>query len=77
MSKNKKKKKQPQIGEIRNKLIAIGDQTTADFHKNHDVKVGKLAVQAYGQAINAAKTQVMYKRLTGQPGKMKFLEDPT
>lgn len=72
MSNNKKK---TQIGEVRDHLIAIGDQAGASYKQCSDVKVGKLAVAAYSGAINAAKTQVMYKRLTGQPDKMKFLED--
>ena len=69
--------KTKQVGEIRDELVRIGDQANDAYKKNEDVATAKLAVAAYGQAINAAKTQVMYKRLTGQPGKMKFLEDPS
>jgi hypothetical protein len=36
--------------------------------------VAQGAVQAYSVAINAAKTQLIYKKLTGTPIEIEFLK---
>jgi hypothetical protein len=53
----------------------MGDQLNNMFQKNKDLKVAALALSGYKTAIQAAKTQVIYKKLTGNPGSIEFLEN--
>lgn len=52
----------------------IGDTLNETFHHTGDLKVAQGAVQAYSVAINAAKTQLIYKKLTGTPIEIEFLK---
>ena len=61
--------------EIRQKLIEIGDEAKSKYDASKDLKAGLLAVKAYGEATRSALAQVQYKRLTGTPVKIDFLEE--
>jgi len=52
----------------------IGDTLNEVFYHTGDLKVAQGAVQAYSAAINAAKTQLIYKKLTGTPIEIDFLK---
>ncbi len=54
--------KKTKIKEVREELIKIG-------------KAGLLAVRAYGEVTKTSLAQVQYKKLTGTPVKIDFLEE--
>lgn len=53
---------------------SIGDNLASKFESSGDLKVCNLSLSAYKTAISAAKAQVIYKKLTGKPTKVPFLE---
>jgi hypothetical protein len=59
---------------VRLVLQDMGDSLKTNFDKTADLKTALAAISAYATAINIVKTQVMYKRLTGTPGKIDFFE---
>ena len=61
--------------QIREKLIEIGDDAKINYDKSKDLKAALLSVKAYGEATRTALTQVQYKKLTGHPTKIEFLEE--
>jgi ribosomal protein L25 (general stress protein Ctc) len=63
------------IKEIRDNLISIGDDAKAKYNQSKDLKAALIAVKAYGEATKTAVTQVQYKKLTGNPTKIEFLEE--
>jgi hypothetical protein len=62
------------ITDVRRAVQNIGDALNKKFYETKDLKVAQGAIQAYSVAINAAKTQLIYKKLTGTPGEMEFLK---
>jgi len=60
---------------IREKLIRIGNDAKKNYDKSKDLKAALLAVKAYGEATKTALTQIQYKKLTGSPTKIEFLEE--
>ena len=85
-----KKVKKEEIATIAQKLVVVtktdrsksvrlvlqdmGDSLKTNFDTTADLKTAQAAISAYAAAINIVKTQVMYKRLTGTPGKIDFFE---
>ena len=63
------------INQVREELIAIGDETKATYDQTKDLGAAKVAVQAYTGAIKTAVAQIHYKKLTGNPGVIPFLEE--
>lgn len=59
---------------VRLAIQDMGDSLKTNFDKTADLKTAQAAISAYAAAINIVKTQVMYKRLTGTPGKIDFFE---
>ena len=51
-----------------------GDDLSNRYMKNKDLKVNAAAMNNYKTAILALKTQLIYKKLTGAPSKIEFLE---
>lgn len=60
---------------LRKNLQAIGDDITNTFNKTGDLKAAEKALQAYRDAVNVSKAQLVYKKLTGKPGVIDFFED--
>ena len=52
----------------------IGDTLANQFNKSKDLKVAQISLSAYKTAINGAKAQVIYKKLTGNPDSISFFE---
>lgn len=52
----------------------IGDKLANQYEKANDLKVAQTSLSAYKTAISAAKAQVIYKKLTGNPEMIKFFE---
>jgi hypothetical protein len=67
--------KKTKIKEVREELIKIGDEASSKYDSSKDLKAGLLAVRAYGEATRTAVAQVQYKKLTGTPTKVEFLEE--
>jgi len=63
------------VTDVINVTRDMGDQLNNMYQKNKDLKVAALALSGYKTAIQAAKTQVIYKKLTGNPGSIEFLEN--
>jgi hypothetical protein len=57
------------------KQNAIGDCLFDKWQKNDDLKTIQTALVAYRNATYAAKTQVIYKKETGSPVKINYLEE--
>lgn len=74
MSRTKKIKTET-ISEVRLQLLTIADSTAAVYENTNDLKAAELALKSYNGAVNAAKVQIMYKKLTGAPSMIDFLED--
>jgi hypothetical protein len=68
------KTKTVDINDVREQCQSIGDKLKDKFNKTEDLKVAQRAVSAYATAINAAKTQLVYKKLTGTPIEIDFLK---
>lgn len=71
---NKKQVKTKTISDVIDVTRDLGDTFTNAYNNNHDLKVAQTALNAYKTAISAAKTQLIYKKLTGTPGSIEFLE---
>ena len=74
MSRTKKVKTET-INGVRSQLLNIADSTAAVYEETNDLKAAELALKSYNGAVNAAKVQLMYKKLTGAPSIIDFLED--
>lgn len=68
------KTKTVDINDVRETCQQIGDKLKDTFDKTSDLKVAQGAVSAYSTAISAAKTQLIYKKLTGSPVDIDFLK---
>lgn len=68
------KTKTVDINDVREQCQSIGDKLKDKFDKTEDLKVAQRAVSAYATAISAAKTQLVYKKLTGTPIEIDFLK---
>ena len=72
---SRRKKQTDNISEVRNQLLNIADKTAMIFENTDDLKAAELAMKSYNGAVNAAKVQLIYKKLTGAPSVIDFLED--
>jgi hypothetical protein len=63
------------IKQIRESLIHIGNDAKSNYDNSKDLKAGLLAVKAFGEATRTSIAQIHYKRLTGTPTKIDFLEE--
>lgn len=62
------------INDVRKALQNMGDSNATLYNETKDLKVCQTAIKAYNSAINAAKTQIIYKKITGTPAEMDFLK---
>ena len=72
---SRRKKQTDNISEVRYQLLNIADKTAMIFENTDDLKAAELALKSYNGAVNAAKVQLIYKKLTGAPSIIDFLED--
>jgi hypothetical protein len=70
-----KKIKSVTVSDVRVQLLNIADSTAMLYDKTDDLKAAELALKSYNGAVNAAKVQLMYKKLTGAPSMIDFLEN--
>jgi len=71
----KKKSKTVKINDVRVQLLALGDKMNDLHDETNDLKAAELALKFYNGAIGASKQQIIYKKLTGKPGTIPFMED--
>jgi len=72
---SRRKKQTDNVSEVRNQLLNIADKTAMIFENTDDLKAAELALKSYNGAVNAAKVQIIYKKLTGAPSMIDFLEE--
>jgi len=72
---SRRKKQTDNISEVRCQLLNIADKTAMIFENTDDLKAAELALKSYNGAVNAAKVQLIYKKLTGAPSIIDFLKD--
>jgi hypothetical protein len=63
------------VTDVINVTRDMGDQLNNMFQKNKDLKVAALALSGYKTSIQAAKAQIIYKKLTGSPETIEFFEN--
>lgn len=66
--------KKSKCEELISKSQDIGDKLLLEYEKTQDLKVVQTALSAFKAAVNAAKSQLIYKKLTGRPAMMDFFE---
>jgi len=54
--------------------VTNGDNATNKYNESEDLRILAQATNAYKTAISALKVQLTYKKMTGNPGKIDFLE---
>lgn len=69
MSKGKK------VKEVINNTVQVGNTCSTIFQASLDLGVAKVGLSAYRIAIASVREQIKYKKLTGDPERIKFLED--
>jgi len=62
------------IDDVRKACQEMGDMLKETYVDTKDLKAAQISIKAYSTAINAAKTQVIYKKLTGHPPEIPFLK---
>lgn len=70
----KKQIKTMNISDVISVTQEMGDALAMQYNHSKDLKVVQTSLSAYKTAINGAKAQVIYKKLTGNPEKIKFFE---
>jgi hypothetical protein len=63
------------IKNIRNSLIAIGDEAKINYDQTKDLSAALVAIKAYSEVTKTAVAQVRYKSQVGSPVKIDFLEE--
>ena len=63
------------IKKVRENLINMGDSLKDIYDDKKDLNAARNAIRAYNEATRTAIAQVHYKRLSGSPGKIDFLEE--
>lgn len=67
--------KQPSnISDIIKKTSKMGDQLYDVWEDTLDLKAAITGLKAYNTAINAVKAQLIYKKQSGHPSRIEFLE---
>jgi len=69
-----KQSKKINVTNVIDTMSTVGDTLNTAWVKNKDLKTIQTAIQAYGTAVSAAKAQLIYKKLTGDPSSIEFLK---
>lgn len=70
----KKQIKTMNVADVISVTQEMGDTLANQYNRSKDLKVAQISLSAYKTAINGAKAQVIYKKLTGSPDSIKFFE---
>jgi hypothetical protein len=63
------------ITESRQNILKMAKKAETKYNSSEDLKAGLLAVKLYAEATRTAIAQIQYKKLTGTPTKIDFLEE--
>lgn len=63
------------VTDVINVMTKTGDVLNKQWEKNKDLKTVQASISAYGTAISAAKAQLIYKKLTGNPDSIEFFSE--
>jgi hypothetical protein len=63
------------VTDVTNECKSIGDTLSSTFHNTGDFKAAAGAISAYGTAVSAMKTLLIYKKLTGTPMEIEFFKN--
>ena len=63
------------VGDLRKNCLKIGDSQYSLYVVSEDLSHAAAALAGYKQAIDAAKTQLTYQKMSGRVKKIDFLED--
>lgn len=63
------------IKEVRENLVNMGNSIRETYEETGDLKAANAAIKAYAVATKTSLVQVQYKKLTGTPKKIDFLEE--
>jgi hypothetical protein len=74
MAKKKPLIKTVTVTDVINVTREMGDTLANKFEQTKDLKVAAISLDAYKTAISGAKSQLIYKKLTGNPSSIAFLE---
>ena len=69
-----KSKKKITVSDVIEKMTDVGDTLNKQWEESKDLKVCDLSIKAFSTAISAAKAQLIYKKLTGNPNEVEFLK---
>jgi len=69
-----KKIKTINVTDVINVTRDMGDSLATKYEQSKDLKVAALSLDAYKTAISGAKAQLIYKKLTGDPESIAFLQ---
>lgn len=69
-----KSKKKITVSDVIEKMTDVGDTLNKQWEESKDLKVCDLSIKAFSTAISAAKAQLIYKKLTGNPDEIEFLK---
>ena len=61
--------------DVSDTLLDMGYKLSNKFDSTEDIKVAQTAIAAFNVAIKLKQTQVIYKKMTGTPTKIDFLEN--
>lgn len=61
--------------EVVDTLLDMGYTLNTKFNETSDIKVAQTAIAAFNTAVKLRQTQVIYKKMTGTPMKIEFLEE--
>jgi len=62
------------LGDVRKNCLKIGDSQFGKYQATEDVGHAAAALAGYKQAIDAAKTQLVYQKISGRVKKIPFCE---
>jgi len=74
MSEKNEKTKTNNCNDVRIVLQKIGDSLYDKYDESDDLIFAQTSIYAYGKAINAAKAQLMHKKIHGSPETIDFFE---
>jgi hypothetical protein len=63
------------ITDMRENLVKIGNEAKKKYEKTNDLKTALVAIKSYREATRTSVAQIQYKKLTGTPTGIAFLEE--
>ncbi len=75
MAKSTKVVKTTGVTDVINITREMGDSLATQYEQNGDLKVAAASLDAYKTAISGSKAQLIYKKMTGRPAVIDFLEN--